>query len=251
MKGQALVESLFTYLLIFLTSFCVIEIARLQAFKMLLQISVNYYAKYLALDEMKIIRNHEFILDSKKIISSHKIESQLKKFIADDLALMGTSLFSFDHNTKKLSHHTIWVDVDLLAQQTSQSPPGIHIKAQTCLPVLFSGFFNSFLHNLQIGRAINDPNHERNCLGEFIHAHQNENTQTPLFWFRIRAATYSPWPSSTQIFYKGFAMPQKIRLIEAEQYKKFLDRISEINIQKIFKNSKTYDPQDRYEKKSH
>lgn len=249
MKGQALVESLIVYCLIFLTTFCVIEIARLQAFKTLLQISLNYHAKYLSLNEMELIRKYHFNLDSNGIFKSKGIEYKLKKMISDDLALMGTSLFAFDEKTKKFHQHNVLINIELLAKQNAQSPPGIHIKAQTCLPVLFSGLLNSvFKGHANIGRSVNDQTYRRNCLGEFIDNSSNSKNKSQIFWFRVRAAAYSPWPSSTQIFYKGFTIPDNTRLIEKKYYKKFLERLNQVNLVNIFAKTEQYSVSDQYEK---
>lgn len=237
MRGQALVESLFVYIFVFLMSFCVIEIARLQAFKALLQTSVNYYAKYLSLEEMRLIKNHTFDLNSKKIESNTMFEKRFALLIEKDLSLMGTSSFAFDHAVQKKYKNNVWLKIDFIAQHTSQSPPGIHIKAQTCLPVLFSSFFQIFLpkNNIEIGRKINDPANERNCLGEFVRTNKNTalfQAKTPVFWFRVRAAGYSPWPASTQIFFKGLGISKKIHFIDDSQREKFIKRLDEVNFEK-------------------
>lgn len=240
MKGQALVESLFTYVLIFLISFCVIELVRLQSFKTLLQISVNYYTKYIALEEMSLIRNHHFNIDSKQIFKSDKLEKSIKKYIADDLALMRTTLFAFDPSSKKLIHHNIRIDIELLTTENKQSPPGIYLKAQTCLPVLFSGFLNQIINNGKniIGRKIKKTSHDRDCMGEFIDTNTIKKHNAPHFWFRVRAAGYSPWPSSTQIFYKGFKAPKKMKRIESQLYQKFIERIDRVDLDNILKFTK-------------
>jgi len=235
MKGQALLESLFSYIFIIFVTFCVIEVIRLQSTKMLLQASVNYYTKHTALDEMRLIRQNQFQLQYSKAFSPPTLIENLQKSISQDLALIGTSLISFDSGYKYLTKHNLSIKLDLLPKKTKSFPAGVHIKATMCLPILFSSFLNRFIDSKEIiiGRSINDNDTDRNCLGEFINS-----KNSPKIWFRIRAAAYSPWPSSTQIYYFGLAAPQTITFIDSKQREKIKDKISFINFTGVFNEKK-------------
>ncbi len=236
-SGQALVESLITYFLLFLVSFSVIELVRLQTFKMLFQVSVNYYAKYIALDEMSFIRNQYFANNPDTSFASTKLEAKIQYAIQKDLARLGTSLVSFEADSTIFTKHQINTKIDLIKDhkkyktQNESYFAGVHLKATTCLPVLFSSFLNRFTgpEKVVIGRKTQDDPFNRDCLGQFF-----SSNKAPKIWFRVRAAGYSPWPASTQIFYHGIGIPKKFKLIDQNQRELFLKSFENIEYKNVF-----------------
>lgn len=72
-------------------------------------------------------------------------------------------------------------------------------------------------------------------MGEFLETKKESfYSKSPKFWFRVRAAGYSPWPTSTQIFYKGLAVPETMNLIDTSTRKKFIKKLDEVNFEEKF-----------------
>ena len=229
--GQTLIENIIANLILFLCAFSVIEISRLLAFKSYLQVLAEDTVRQIAFSQLTLIRD-VVISESQKRnkIQKNEFKRKIKKDIEKKLELFQTSLFSFDNRGSKQSQEFLYLNDHQVALQVefiqakksnvdSKNAPGVYLKINSCLPVLFSGYFRIFSDRNkeipQIGKTINDKSSStseslRNCLGYY----PSSNVLAPLFWFRVRTAAYFPWPASTSIYEKGFAFPDHIFGIE-------------------------------------
>ena len=177
-----------------------------------------------------------------------KIESEVKKEIEFKLMKFVTANLSFDFNNKNsllsVKEHKIALYLDFISKYSSQNTPGVYLKVNTCLPVLFSGFFRNYLdkksESSQIGKRVaakSTENHSesKNCLGLYT----SNSLFEPLFWFRVRSSAFFPWPASSAIYQHGFAIPHKFKGLEQELKTDILKSIDENNLTLFFyKNSK-------------
>jgi len=225
-SGQALVESILVYALLFLCAFAVIEITRLIAFKNCLQSSTSYIAHKIAYSQIDLLQknkisNHTGIYENDNKQFSKKISTEIESY----LNTISTTFFSYDNpeNNKDKSgvlyikKHDVRVYVKLV-YNSQLLPSGIYIESQTCLPVLFSSYFRHFKEKVDIGKSV--QNDSRTCLGHF-----NASLRIPLYWFKVRVFAYSPWPAATQIFQYGLALPDKFEALEQENRKDVLTAI--------------------------
>jgi hypothetical protein len=156
---------------------------------------------------------------------------------------MQSTLLSFDHK-KDQEREVLYLtkpDLDISisfvnqAQPASKQQPGVYIKVNSCLPVLFSSYFQNISKDksIEIGRKVKNPNQNRTCLGHF-----SNSKFAPLFWFRVRASSYSPWPAASEIYLKGYAFPKNIYGLENEYRQDVRRGIEELNLAKFFLGSK-------------
>lgn len=229
-NGQALIESVVSYTILFVVTFCAIEFVRLQSFKYMLQSSVNYYSKYISLNEMHLIRENILDINLKTDKNDKKLDKTISSAISQDLKLLGSSLVSFDEGLKSIKNHNVLVTTRLFLNQTQKHVSGVYLSATTCLPVLSSSFLNKFWKGKEIiiGRKSFEDSYQRDCIGEFT-----ASANVPKIWFKISAEGYSPWPASTQIFYHGLAIPKNISLIDQTYQKKFNQNFNKVKMTNV------------------
>ncbi|KAB8033220.1 hypothetical protein [Fluviispira multicolorata] len=235
-KGQVLLEGLVANLILFLCAFSIIEIVRLLAFKAVLHSVVS--------DLTLQISHSELALKRAGIISQNSVnssldnvsyENEIKNSFRKVLSLFPTSRISFA-NEKNSSQSVVYalpqynflIRIDFIFT-AKPNPSGVYMKVNTCLPVLFASFFNNSKNSeeVKIGR---ESQKKRNCLGQF----SNTNFLNQLFWFRIRSSSYAPWPASTQIYEKGFALPRSVIGLEDNIIKETKIFINDQNLTPYF-----------------
>ncbi|BBH53485.1 hypothetical protein [Fluviispira sanaruensis] len=234
--GQVLVESLITQVILAISAFALIEIVRLLAFKAVFKAAVSDIALQISHSELALKRNGS--IPQKHSLSSFKsivYDDKIKKQLQHTLKLFPTSFISFEKELNaenkwiySIPHHNYTISLQFVFSNLSH-PEGVYLKVTTCLPVLFSSFFNP---SMQVGRR---SQAKRNCLGHFAGA----KTYNPIYWYRVRVSTYVPWPASTQIFEKGLAMPVSIYGLEENITQETMEFIREVDLsQYIFKEKK-------------
>lgn len=237
--GQTLIETLISFGVLFLSAFAVIEVVRLLAFKTMLQTVTSSTAMWISHSHLELLRAN-IIPNSNGIfyLSDKEFERRISDKISNDLMQMKTTLISFDHRDGQVSgvlslaRPDISVSVQFVNQTHSKGlQSGVHIKVNTCLPVLFSSYFKSIAHNqnTEVGKSVGTGDRNRTCSGHF-----SASKMAPLFWFRVRAAAYSPWPASSEIYLKGYAFPQKIYGLENEFRQDVSRAIQELSLNSFF-----------------
>jgi hypothetical protein len=242
-SGQTLFEYLIVIIIILFLSLSIIEISRLYAFKNYLQILTHDTASKISHSHLYLLKNN--LLDDK--IKNNKLDKEIKKNIELNLNHFMTSQLSFDFNKNNsllyLNEHNISLNIEFINRYNELNTPGVYIKINSCLPVLFSGFFRNYLYqkkNLpQIGKKVNekipeDNSASRNCLGYY----SSNSIWTPLFWFRVRASSFFPWPASSSIYQKGFAVPNKFYGLEEDLNQSALQAIQNNNLTLFFQEYK-------------
>lgn len=242
--GQALVETLFSFLLLFLSLFVVLEVTRLVAYKTLLQTLTSAAAKRISYSHLELLDRGIVSREKGTFELNHpKFRDQISDQISKDLHQMGSVLLSFDQkNATGDSQGVLYLNksvADLSIQfvnqsdQNSKLQSGVYIKVNSCLPVLFSSYFRNMAKDqaVDMGKKIGSQDQNRNCLGEF-----SASNWEPLFWFRVRAASYAPWPASSEIYLKGYAIPKKLYGLEDDSRQDVVRRILELNPMRFFSN---------------
>lgn len=226
-SGQTIVENLVSIIILLLCSFFIIEISRLYAFKSYLNVIATDIVRKISFSHLTLIRDGIILENNKNDYLLKKFENNIKREIEEKLNIFQSSLFSFDKidvmNGQEIlfiEKHNVAIYIDLLQNSKSNKyPSGVYLKINACLPVLFSGYFRKFSNNnnsfYEVGKSVNINNLEskkniKNCLGLY----SSSNIFAPLFWFRVRAASYFPWPASTSIYKKGYSIPENILGIE-------------------------------------
>jgi hypothetical protein len=200
-SGQTLVEYLIVCTTMFLCTYVVIEVIRFLSFKTVLQTAVSFRTNEIAevqfdLIQKGIIKEHLPFQDT-----DHKnFLKYYSTLIEQDINNLKTSLMSYDQKSGKhsllfIKNHSIKISLHFINKGTPQNPAGVYLKAQTCLPVLFS----------------NDEEN-RNCLGQFT-----SSSLAPLFWFSVRASAFAPWPASTEIYRKGLPLPHTMSMLSGDE----------------------------------
>ncbi|WP_186645141.1 hypothetical protein [Fluviispira vulneris] len=234
--GQVLIEALISQVILALSAFALIEIARLLAFKAVFKAAVSDIALQISHSELALKRNRAIPQShSNSSFKSEIYDDNIKKQLHHTLKLFPTSFISFEKELNaeniwvySIPHHTYTISLQFVFSHFSH-PEGVYLKVTTCLPVLFSSFFNP---SIQVGRR---SQAKRNCLGHFAGA----KWHYPIYWYRVRVSTYVPWPASTQIFEKGLAIPEKIHGLEEDIIKETKEFIYAVDLsQYIFKNKK-------------
>ncbi len=242
-SGQTLFEYLIVIIIILFLSLSIIEISRLYAFKNYLQILTHDTASKISHSHLYLVKNN-LGGDKRK---NYKLEKEIKKNIELNLNHFMTSHLSFDFTKNNsllyLNEHNISLNIEFINRYNKLNTPGVYLKINACLPVLFSGFFRNYLYqkkNLpQIGKKVNekipeDNSASRNCLGYY----SSNSIWTPLFWFRVRASSFFPWPASSSIYQKGFAVPNKFYGLENDLNQSALQAIQSNNLTLFFQEYK-------------
>ncbi len=203
--GLTLVEFVIVFPITIFLVFGVIEIARLYAFKVYLQGITNDTTIMLSHRHIEILRKdaraQEILIQKTKEDIERKIQAfptVYNSFQEKNLLILKESSINFSLNFENFNKNDY--------------PNGVYLKINTCLPVLFSHILNKFFDDsIFIGKKNNSTKDTpRNCLGHFLKINQSY----PYINFRVRSASYFPWPASTEIFNKGFHVPQKINGLE-------------------------------------
>ncbi len=249
-SGQALLESLLVHAILFLCVFGVIEVARLFAFKSCLQGIVSDLAYEISLSHLELKRRG-VVPQQPGIhqLQENYFQKKIAQKINTHLKLFETSKLSFDHSDTNPSKGLLFVEKNNFRIYLSfvnwpekgnnlKKSSGVYLKVNACLPVLFSGYFRTFLpqQNNPIGASLQQgkSSQDRNCLGQSLGI---SNFFSPLFWFRVRVAAFVPWPASSSIFEKGFAIPEKMKFFSHDEYRnEVLKAIEEENLILYFKN---------------
>ncbi len=247
-SGQTLFEYLIVIAIILFLSLSIIEISRLYAFKNYLQILTYDKANEISHSHLYLLKNKLLEDKSKNVLSPvSKLEKEIKKNIEFNLNHFMTSQLSFDFNKNNnflyLNDHDISLSIEFINRYNELNTPGIYIKINACLPVLFSGFFRNYLYqkkNLpQIGKKVNEKISEdntasRNCLGYY----SSNSIWTPFFWFRVRTSSFFPWPASSSIYQNGFAVSNKFYGLENDLKETVLQAIHNNNLTLFFNEHK-------------
>ena len=252
-SGQSLVENIIAIFIIILCAFSVIEVSRLLAFKSYLQVIAGDTVREISFTQLSLIRDG--IISKSQITNEVQMkifEKKVKNDIEKKLKLFQTSLFSFDkrklnYNQKflYLNEHQISLQLEFINQNNSTNDnnvsPGVYIKINSCLPVLFSGYFRNLSKNEseipEVGKVVKNKNEgesSRNCLGYY----SSSNIFAPLFWFRVRVASYFPWSASSSIYEKGFALPDNVSGIEQKYRDDVLYALENVNLSLFFNEIK-------------
>lgn len=225
-RGQTLIEFLITFSILILCSWVVIEVSRLIAFKNCLQAATSYVAHKISYSEIHYLQTN--VLDTnlnmaknKRERISLKISSELENYLEKIM----TTHFSYDNRLDQnensdllyIKKHDIRVYLKLVSSDKKLSS-GVYLQTQTCLPVLFSSYFRNFKSKNEIGKTVADDS--RSCLGHF-----HSSPLSPLYWFRVRVAAFSPWPASTEIFSHGLTPPKQFELLEQDNRNNILTAI--------------------------
>lgn len=233
-----MLESLIVYVLLFLCTFAVVEVARLIAFKNSMQAITSYIAHKIAYSQIDLTKKNILyetmsnVPNRNNIQNKNYLTSKISREISSYLNGIKISLISFDHNndfkksTDVLSIENRAVRVDLKADRK-----GFYLESQTCLPVLFSLYFRSLHKKVHVGEKKGGSG--KDCLGRF-----NSSSNLPIYWFTVRVAAFSPWPASTEIFNRGLAQPKKFESLEALNREHVLNTISSHNLTQYFNTEK-------------
>jgi hypothetical protein len=216
-SGQTLVEYLIVCTTMFLCTYVVIEVIRFLSFKTVLQTAVSFRTNEIAevqfdLIQKGIIKEHLSFQDT-----DHKnFLKYYSTLIEQDINNLKTSLMSYDQKSDKhsllfIKNHSIKISLHFINKGTPQNPAGVYLKAQTCLPVLFSYFYRN-QETLSIGKKVANDEENRNCLGQFT-----SSSLAPLFWFSVRASAFAPWPASTEIYRKGLPLPHTMSMLSGDE----------------------------------
>jgi hypothetical protein len=254
-SGQSLIENIVANFILLLCAFSVIEVSRLLAFKSYLQVLGADTVRQISFSQLSLIRGGVIPkLYEQNEIQMKIFEKKIKKNIEKKLNLFQTSLFSFDKRKSNqnqeflyLEEHHISLQVSFIygekSNMKSKKVPGVYLKINSCLPVLFSGYFRNFTKHdkiiPQIGKAISDKNlseeeSSRNCLGYY----SSSNILAPLFWFRVRSAAYFPWPASSSIYEKGFSFPNNVSGIENKYRENVFQSLENVDLSLFFNEIK-------------
>jgi hypothetical protein len=234
-SGQSLFEFLITIFIIILCTFSVIEISRFISFKNCLQASTSYLAHKIAYNQIDLI-NKRLLSNEDEIIidENNQVSKNVSEEIEKTLNTIATSLISFDFSDSSENVHTIEkydVRVNLkIINNTNSLPSGVYIEAQTCLPILFAGFFKNSSQSNEIGKVSKFKN--RTCLGQF-----NSSSNLPLSWLKVRVAAYSPWTPALQILQKGIATPEQFKYLEKENRQDSIEFINSGHLLEYFDGS--------------
>lgn len=194
-SGQALLEGLLALSILFVVGFGTLEIARLFAFKLLIQNVANESAVQLSQYQALIERDYQDEIRgiAPSTLFARKVDEELKNL-----------LNSFAPLFRDFSSRTF------VSFSQPNALPGVYVTIDACLPMLYR-----FL--LSVDPADGDsllpesspPPFRRNCLGHILNtapAHALvENS------FAIKTSTYFPWPSSGAVFSKGVARPSIVK----------------------------------------
>lgn len=227
--GFATIEYLISFPLVFISFLFVLEIIRLSAYKTQMQILSNTQARLIAyrqieLMEKGIVPKNEMILNVEKNV----LIDDIKKNMSDQLDKNQMQLISFDQfdgskqGVLKTKHSEIDVSIKIVTTKKIKNNlrPGVYVKVTSCLPVLFSGYFRHFFNDqkINVGKSVGKETENRTCLGQF-----SGSSIEPFFWFRVRTASYAPWPASTGIYLKGYAQPDQLFGLEDKYRKEISD----------------------------
>jgi len=240
-KGQALVESLIVFGILFMVVFATIEVARLLAFKNCLQSISSDIAEQISYNQLGLIRKNIIPEQSSNLNQVDPIFiKELQEQVAHKLNHFSTALISFDKRESNKNQNLLYLNKQesrvYLKFIKDKKSAGVYIQINTCLPVLFSSYFRTFAKNIspktEIGHKIkNNPGGEsnKNCLGEYT----SRSIFAPLLWSSVRATAYMPWPASTQIFNNGLALPEETYGLEKKNRTAVLDMLSQTNLTKF------------------
>lgn len=239
-SGQALLEAVVAFSILFLSFFLVIEVVRLVAYKTLLQTITSATARQIAYTQLDLI-NRDLLSDGKS--KNKNFEDDVSNKISKDLNSMESALLSFDHKKNQdrgvlyLTRPDLDISILFVNQKKPESTqqPGVYLKVNSCLPVLFSSYFQNISKDksTEIGRKVKNLNQNRTCLGHF-----SNSKFTPLYWFRVRASSYSSWPAASEIYLKGYAFPKDIYGLENEYRQDVLRGVAGLNLAKFFLGDK-------------
>lgn len=203
--GLTLVEFVLVFPLVFFLALGSLEIARLYAFKVYLQAITNDTAIMLSHSHLQILNKNETEKNNLLYRVKKDIEKKIQQFPTEFVFFQG-------ENIEKMENNSIQMSLNFENYSKKNHPNGVYLKVNTCLPVLFSHVLNGlFDESVFIGKKTNSSNDaSRNCLGHFLKFQHSY----PYINFRVRSASYFPWPASTNIFIKGFHIPKKIKGLE-------------------------------------
>lgn len=235
--GQSMIESLIVISILLIVCYGSIEIMRLLAFKSVLHSITSYIShqiayKQLSLIQKKIIPENENILLKNSIVKKNASEQ-----INQQLASLYSSKISFGHRQKDESKvlfvqkHMTSIDIKIINSpiNPNQLPAGVYINVRACLPVLFFSYFANMPSKTIIIGEKSDEKDERNCQGLY-----SNNLFSPLFWFKVRSAAYSPWPASSEIFRNGIGVPEEFPGLNNKTRKETTEKIFTTNLTPYF-----------------
>ena len=244
--GQALIEFIISFFLLFLCSLSIIEVARLISFKNSFQAATSFVTHKIAYSQIDLIENEIiqkntdiYNMDNSKFIDN--VSNEIENYFKNN----SIRLYSFDNNSTNSMSNVLALDEQnvrtriKIVNYSSTLASGVYLESQTCLPVLFSIYFKFIgqkgnTHSIEVGNSVS--NQKRTCLGYF-----NTNKSLPLSWFSIRVAAYSPWPASTQIYYHGIPQPVETKILEQENAMDIQQTIKKNNLTRFFYKEKNYE----------
>lgn len=240
-NGQSLIESLVVISILLLTAYGSIEIMRILAFKSVLHTVTSYLSHQIAYNQLAFIREKDIPEKENSILTKSKIKDDAAQQINHQLNSLYSSQISLDANRKSdnsilfIKEHMTALSIHIVnsSHHTQSLPAGVYINAHACLPVLFSSYFKiTPAKETKIG-VKSDDEENRNCLGLY-----SNNVFSPLFWFQIRSASYSPWPASSEIFQHGLGIPQEVPGLKTSHRQKTIEKILSMDLLPYF-NSRT------------
>ncbi len=209
-KGQSMLEFIVVFFSLLLCTLAIIEVCRFLAFRNKL-----HGATLHALEE---VFYSDIDLREKGYIPKEKIDIKLEnKALKKSIKYNILSLLRYESMDKISMEKTdssnkfitiekfdIRIDGKFIYDKRNNIASGIYLETQTCLPVLFSSFFNQFSTNSTLGHK----KEKRSCLGRFM-----KNFPYSLFWYHVRTAVYAPWPATTEIYTNGIGIPKKFSFL--------------------------------------
>jgi len=216
-KGQGVVEYLLVCLILLLCTYIVIEIVRFLSFKIVLQTAVSFRTNEIAEIHYDLLQKG--IVKQNILIQNLKDKGFIDLYssaIEEDINNLNTSKISYDEKKGKggvlfIKKHSVKLTIHFVNEGNTEKAPGVYVKAQSCLPVLFSYFYKN-QSRITVGKKVLQEDDNRNCLGQFT-----SSSASPIFWFSVRAAAYAPWPASTDIYQKGFPLPLEMKMMSQEE----------------------------------
>nr|BFD31884.1 hypothetical protein GTC16762_15020 [Pigmentibacter ruber] len=193
--GLTLLEFIILFPITIFLSFSIIEISRLYAFKLFLQSISNDISIFISHQKLKI--------SEKNVPEIDFIKNSVKKNILNKIDNFPTYNL---HDSVNYSN-SIYLKAEFINSDNLSYPAGVYLKIYVCLPLLFPKLLNGYFDkSTSVGKQVKNTSFKnRNCLGHFF----DYDTEDKNFYFRVRSASYVPWPASVNIFFKGLYVPNK------------------------------------------
>jgi hypothetical protein len=216
MSGQVLVESLITYFMLTLLFFISMEVIRLVAVKAYVQNYANMVTRDLAFQAGYFLKENSFNNEALQKNLNEEIKNNFQK----NFQLRDISRYSFAPSEREgvLALNTIPVKIDLKTPWAetkavnAKEEFGVYTSMYVCIPVMFSSVYEYAKGDTTMGHDVNSSG-SQDCLGQYF-----SQDVRGIFWFRIRVASYAPWPASLEILTHGYGLPTTVAHLETEIY---------------------------------